>query len=165
MKAPNSRSINAIIFLGCLGLVLVALYMEYSMGLEPCPLCILQRILILATGLVSLVAFLVKPRVRGIRVFGLISIALSGIGSVLGVRHLWLQSLPEDQAPACGPGLEYLMDIFTPIEVLKMILEGDGSCAEVVWTFLGISIPGWTLIGFIGLILLNVTQLLQPRPD
>ncbi|MAI41455.1 MAG: disulfide bond formation protein B [Candidatus Azotimanducaceae bacterium] len=165
MKAPNSRSINAIIFLGCLGLILVALYMEYSMGLEPCPLCILQRILILATGLVSLIAFLVKPQVRGIRIFGLIGIVLSGIGSVLGVRHLWLQSLPEDQAPACGPGLEYLIDIFTPIEVLKMILEGDGSCAEVVWTFLGISIPGWTLIGFIGLILLNITQLLQPRPD
>ena len=165
MKAPNSRSINAIIVLGCLGLILVALYMEYSMGLEPCPLCILQRILILATGLVSLIAFLVKPQVRGIRIFGLIGIVLSGIGSVLGVRHLWLQSLPEDQAPACGPGLEYLIDIFTPIEVLKMILEGDGSCAEVVWTFLGISIPGWTLIGFIGLIHLNITQSLQPRPD
>ena len=133
------------------------------MGLEPCPLCILQRILVLAIGFFCFIGFLIKPGYLGTRIVGCLGLTLSGIGAVVSIRHLWLQSLPEDQAPACGPGLEYLIDIHPPIDVLKLILEGDGTCAEISWSLLGISIPGWTLIGFIGLILVNVTQIIQPR--
>ena len=165
MNAPNSHSTNGIICFACLALLLTALYMEHSMGLEPCPLCILQRILVIAVGLGSLIAFLIKPGVIGIRLSSGLCLILSGLGAGLGIRHLWLQSLPEDQAPACGPGLEYLMDVLPLFDVLKLILEGDGSCAEVVWSLFGISIPGWTLIGFIGLILVSLTQIIQPRPN
>ena len=79
----------------------------------------------------------------------------------LAIRQLYLQSLPEDQVPSCGPGLDYLLDVFPMQEVIQMVLVGDGSCAEVVWTLLGISIPGWTLVGFIGLITLGLFQALR----
>ena len=76
-------------------------------------------------------------------------------------RHLWLQSLPEDEVPACGPGLDYLMDIFPLSDVIRMVLQGDGSCAEVVWSFMGLSLPGWTLVGFIALAVLGCFQVLR----
>ena len=87
------------------------------------------------------------------------------IGAGLSLRHLYLQGLPEDQVPSCGPGLDYLMDVFPMTEVIEMVLSGDGSCAEVVWTFLGLSIPGWTLIGFAGLLLVGGFQVLRQIRD
>ena len=82
----------------------------------------------------------------------------SAVGGALATRQLYLQSLPEDQVPACGPGLDYLVDVFPMQEVIQMVLVGDGSCAEVVWTLFGISLPGWTLVGFIGLVTLGLFQ-------
>ena len=141
----------------------VALYMEHAMGLEPCPLCILQRIAVIATGVVALIAALSNPGILGIRIFGVISVFTASLGAALSIRQLWLQNLPEDEIPACGPGLDYLMDGFPLTEVLSMILTGDGSCAEVVWSLFGINIPGWTLIGFFGLIAINLFQMIKPK--
>ena len=141
----------------------VALYMEHAMGLEPCPLCILQRIAVIATGVVALIAALSNPGILGIRIFGVISVFTASLGAALSIRQLWLQNLPEDEIPACGPGLDYLMDVFPLTEVLSMILTGDGSCAEVVWSLFGINIPGWTLIGFFGLIAINLFQMIKPK--
>ena len=163
MKLPKSQSLNGIICFVCLALLLIALYMEHFMGLKPCPLCILQRVLVIAVGLASLVGFLVNPGTIGIRLIGGVGLVFSVMGAGLGLRHLWLQNLPEVQAPACGPGLDYLMDVFPLIDVLTLILKGDGSCAEVVWSLLGVSIPGWTLVGFVGLIIVSVMQIMQPR--
>ncbi|MDA0979201.1 MAG: disulfide bond formation protein B, partial [Proteobacteria bacterium] len=102
------------------------------------------------------------PAATGVRVYGILTILAAAAGVALAGRQLYLQGLPPEEVPACGPGLDYLLDVFPLSEVLAMVFEGDGSCAEVLWTFLGISIPGWTLIGFIGLIGLALLQVIKP---
>ncbi len=163
MVIPNSRMSYVIVFLGCIGLMSVALFFEHAMLLEPCPLCILQRIMVIATAAVALVAAIHGPKNLGIKLYGVLMILTSATGGGISIRQLWLQSLPEDQVPACGASLDYLLDVFPVTEVLTMVLTGDGACAEVVWTFLGISIAGWTLVGFIGLAAIGIFQILHPR--
>lgn len=161
---PSPRNLNWLIGLGCVFLMGVALFMEHAMHLEPCPLCIFQRVAVIFAGLFALIAAIHNPSVTGVRVYGSLTTLSALIGSGVAIRQLYLQSLPEDQVPACGPGLDYLMDVFPMTEVIEMVLSGDGSCAEVVWSFLGISIPGWTLVGFVGLITLGVYQLVRSTP-
>ena len=161
MSLPSSRLTFLIIFLGCTGLILTGLYMQYFMALYHCPLCITQRVFIVAVGLTALLAFLLNPGKVGRRVFGGLGIFLALAGSAFSLRQLWLQSLPEDQAPACGPDIGYLLDNFPLMDALSVLLRGDGNCAEVVWTFLGVSIPGWTLVAFIGLAGFNLWQVLR----
>lgn len=141
----------------------VALYMEHAMQLEPCPLCVMQRVMVIATAIVALIAAIHGPGITGIKTYGVLAALTAAVGSAISMRQLWLQSLPEDQVPACGPGLDYLMDVFPLTEVLTMVLSGDGTCAEVVWQFLGLSIPGWTLVAFIGLIIISLFQVLKPK--
>ncbi|GHC18658.1 disulfide bond formation protein B [Aidingimonas halophila] len=131
----------------------VALWLEHGVGLEPCPLCIFQRVAVLAAAAVFLVGILHNPHGRvGLVYAGLSSLAiLAGIG--IAGRHVWLQSLPADQVPTCGPGLDYMMDVMPLREVLATVFTGSGECAEVDFTFLGLSLPAWTLIGFIVLLL------------
>ncbi len=159
---PNTRVLNLLIAAGCAAAMGVALYMQYEMNLEPCPLCIMQRVMVILAGTIALIAGLHNPSVSGVKVYASLMIVASLLGAGLASRQVWLQSLPEDQVPACGPSLDYLLDVFPLTEVLQMVLTGDGTCAEVVWTMLGISIPGWTLIGFAGLTVLGVLQILRP---
>jgi len=133
------------------------------MALEPCPLCVLQRVMVIATGIIALLATLHGPGKTGVQVYGGLVAATATGGAMLSLRQLWLQSLPADEVPSCGPNLDYLLDVFPLTEVLTMILSGDGSCAEVAWSLFGISIPGWTLVGFIGLIVIGIWQISQPR--
>ena len=156
------RNFFWLIGFGCFFLVAVALYMEHAMNLEPCPLCIFQRVAVLATGSLAVVAALHNPGATGIRIYGSLVSLASLAGAGLAARQLYLQALPEGQIPSCGPGLDYLLDVFPMTEVIGLVLAGDGSCAEVVWSFLGLSIPGWALIGFIGLILAGLFQVLRP---
>lgn len=139
-------------------LIGVALYMEHMMHLEPCPLCIFQRVAVITAGLIAIVAALHNPQRVGIKVYSLMVVMASTVGGALAIRQLHLQSLPEDQVPSCGPGLDYLLDVFPMQDVIQMVLVGDGSCAEVAWSLLGISIPGWALVGFIGLVTLGLFQ-------
>lgn len=141
----------------------VALYMEHAMGLEPCNLCILQRIAVIATAIVALFAAIHGPNIVEIKIYASLGLLTSGTGAGLSSRQLWLQSLPADQVPACGPSLDYLVDVFPLTQVLSMVLEGDGDCAEVVWRFLGVSIPGWTLVGFLVLIVICTFVFLRPK--
>jgi disulfide bond formation protein DsbB len=160
---PSSRTINLILFLGCFFLILAALYMEHAMGLEPCLLCIMQRIMVIVTGLVAIIAAVHNPGITGIRVYGVITIVAACLGGGVSGRQLWLQSLPEDQVPACGASLDYMLEGFPLTEVLSLGLAGDGTCAEVVWTLFGISIPGWALLGFIGLVAIGLYQVVRPK--
>ncbi len=162
MAQLSSRRINVATFAGCAGLMAIALYMEHVMLLEPCPLCILQRVMVISAGLAALVAAIHNPYQLGIRIYGLVVVVFSVLGGAVAMRQLWLQSLPPDQVPSCGPSVSYLIDVFPPLEVLSMVLKGDGSCAEIQWTLLGISIPGWTLVGFIGLCAIGTWQMLYP---
>ena len=157
---PTPRQTNLLIFAACLLLMLVALYMQYAMELTPCYLCITQRVFVMFTGAVALLAFVHN---RGLRIYGALT-ALSALGGAFfSGKQLWLQSLPEDQVPACGPPAEYLFDVFSFNEALGMLLRGDGNCAEVQWTLLGLSIPGWTLLCFLALAALGLWQVIR-RP-
>lgn len=131
----------------CAGLVGYALYAQHVLGLEPCPLCVFQRIAYMAIGAVFLVAALHNPRARAGRVTYGVLLVLAAIGgmSVAG-RHVWLQSLPPSEVPACGPGLDYLLEAFPLQDVLARVFRGSGECAEIDWTFLGLSMPAWNLI-------------------
>lgn len=152
MSLPNPRLTFLLAFLAVIFLLGAAFYLEYVMGLEPCPLCITQRIMLLGVGLVSLIAFLHNPATIGRRIYGLLVSLWAMGGLYFAGRQLWLQSLPEDQVPACGPGITYMIDAFPLADVIKTLLTGDGNCAEVQWTWLGLTIPGWSAVGFAGLI-------------
>ncbi|QIL90840.1 disulfide bond formation protein B [Microbulbifer harenosus] len=163
MTLPSPRTTFLLMFLAVIFVLAAAFYMEYAMGLEPCPLCITQRVMFLGVGLVSLIAFLHNPKVIGRRIYGLL-VSLWALGGLyFSGRQLWLQSLPEDQVPACGPGITYMVEMFPMSEVLKTLLTGDGNCAEVKWTLLGLSIPGWAAVGFVGLILFGLWQAFRKR--
>lgn len=157
---PTIRQTNLLLVLGCIALILAALYMEHVMGMAPCPLCITQRIFVILIGLIALVALVHNPAVLGRRLYSVLGVAAAIGGAAFASRHLWLQSLPEDQVPACGPGLAYMFEEFPLGEALSLLLQGDGNCAKVD-TLFGWSIAGWTLVAFIGLGLINLYQALR----
>jgi disulfide bond formation protein DsbB len=153
-KPIMQRHYYLLLWAGCSMLIAIALYMQYQMGLIPCALCMTQRVFIIAVGLTALVAWLVKPP-AGNRCYSIIGMLLAAIGAGFSMRHIWLQSLPEDLAPACGPTLGYLLENVPFVEALAVLLQGDGSCAESAWSLLGLTIPGWTFVAFAGLFLMN----------
>lgn len=155
------RNTYLLITLGCCGLMAVGLHMQYNMDLIPCALCVTQRIFIMLVGFIAFIGFLIKATGTTNKIIASLGLLGAIAGGAFSSRQLWLQSLPPEEAPACGPSLGYLMDNFPFQEALSLLLRGDGNCSEVVWTFLGVSIPGWTLVAFIGLALFNIWQLLR----
>lgn len=127
----------------------VALVLEHVAGLEPCPLCIFQRVAVLATAAVLVVAALHDPGGRGGVAYGLLGLVAVATGVGVAGRHVWLQHLPPDQVPSCGPGLDYMFEVLPLQRVLSQVLSGSGECAEIGVLFLGLSLPAWTLIGFL----------------
>lgn len=155
---PSRRQLHFIGAAFCAALLGVALYMEHVMGLMPCYLCIVQRVFVLLTGLVLLAAGLHDPGRMGQRIYASLGALSALLGGSFSTRQLWLQSLPADQVPACGPPADYLFDALPWADALGMLLRGDGNCAQIQWTLLGISIPGWTLMAFAALLALCVMQ-------
>ncbi|MFV8571995.1 disulfide bond formation protein B [Marinobacter sp. SBS5] len=158
----TSRWVFGFVFLMCAALLGVAFYMEHVLGMKPCPLCWLQRFGFMGAGLVSFLAFLHGPAEVGRRVYGFLLILTAGAGLGVAGRQLWLQSLPADQVPACGPSVDYLLQVLPWLDVLKTALRGTGDCAEVVWRFLGLSIPGWTAVFFVAVILVGLVMVFRP---
>lgn len=150
------------IFVAVVGLLGYGYYSQYVDGLEPCPLCITQRFFFFLTGILGLIAFIHNPRVLGARLYGCFGALSAILGGCFAVRQLYLQSLPEDLVPACGPSLSYILESFPLWEALDVLMRGDGNCAEVSWIFLGISMPGWALIGFFGLTVGWALQMRKP---
>jgi disulfide bond formation protein DsbB len=142
----NRRLINFAGFVACVALLGYALYTQYELGLEPCPLCIFQRIGIAALGLVFLIAALHNPRRWGAYVYATL-IGLAALVTIgVAARHLYVQSLPPGSIPSCGAPLEVLLQ-FTPVtEVIRKVLTGSGECGQVTWKFLGLAMPAWVLI-------------------
>jgi disulfide bond formation protein DsbB len=139
-------------FLACAGLMAYALYAQHVLGYEPCPLCTFQRVALIALGLVFLVGALVAPRTgRGRAAWGGLAVATALVGAGIAGRHVWMQNLPPDQVPACGPPLEFLRETLPLVDVIKKVLTGSGQCATIDWTLLGLSMPAWVLIAFVGL--------------
>lgn len=140
----------------CGFLLCAALFMEHVMGLAPCPLCMMQRLWIAIVGLIIYASLMHNPRLG---IYPLIGMLASIAGGGFSIRQLWLQSLPADQVPACGPDLQYMLDAFPLSDVLVAMTSGTGDCATVSWSLLGISIPGYVLAGFIVLFALCFAQL------
>lgn len=133
-------------FAACAALLATGAYLQFVEELEPCPLCISQRLAILATGIVFLLAGLHN---RGRKVYAVLSALAALIGASISARHVWLQHLPPEEVPECSPGLEYVFQHFPLADTVKLMLTGTGECAKVDWTLLGLSIPAWTLFAFV----------------
>jgi len=136
-------------FLVCAALMTWALWLQFGEGLEPCPLCALQRLAVCAIGIVFLIAALHSPRPFGAAIYAGLVLLFAGGGAAVAVRHVWLQALPKDQVPACGMGLSYMLETLPFVDVLKKVFAGSGECAEKGWELLGLAIPGWTLVFFV----------------
>jgi disulfide bond formation protein DsbB len=122
-------------FLVCAGLMAWAFWLQYHDGLEPCPLCMFQRVAVAAAGVVFLVAFLHNPRRRGATFYAFLIAIFAGAGAALAGRQIWLQSLRKDQVPACGMGLNYMIETLPFADVILKVLAGSGECAEKGWEF------------------------------
>lgn len=150
------RLIFLSVFLACLGLLAFGLYLQHVEHLEPCPLCILQRLAFVATGLTVLVAATHNPQGIGKAVYAVALTLFAGLGAGIAGRHVWLQNFPPAKSVTCGPDLEYMLDAFPLSKVLPMIFKGSGDCSKIAWSFLGLSIPGWALLWFILFVLVGL---------
>jgi protein dithiol:quinone oxidoreductase len=135
----------------CAGLLGCGFYLQFQSGLEPCPLCVFQRLCFMAIGVLALLAGAHGARLRGATVYCVLLFVAAAIGAGIAGRQVWLQHLPADQVPECGPGLDFLMEMYPLTETIRTVLRGSGDCAKVDWTLLGLSIAEWSLISFIGL--------------
>ena len=153
-------------FFICAALLGFALYAQYVLMMDPCPLCILQRVVFIAMGVLFLVGGLHAPRAGGRSVYAglLVLVALVGIG--IAARHLWIQSLPADQVPSCGAPLGYLLETRAGngglIGVLVKVLSGSGECAKVQ-PILGLPMPAWSLVWFVLLAALAIVAVKRRR--
>lgn len=155
------RVCNLGIFVVCAIFIAIAYYMQYVMYLEPCPLCMVQRVVIMLIGLVGIVAFIHNPSKRGKIQYSVALVVISIFGAAIAGRHVWLQNLPSDRVPECFPGIGFILANNPFMDAVRIILGGTGECAETQWTFLGLSIPGWTLVFFVtffGLALIQIVK-------
>lgn len=157
-------------FLSCVALMAAAYYFEYALYLDPCPLCMVQRLATVLTGIGFLLAFFLHPKagqpvsgwLRAALVFTLAA-AIFGLWSAN--HHVWLQGLPPADVPACGPSFEHLMKTLPLTELLSIMLQGDGNCAEVGWNFWGLSMPAWLRLWFVGFSAATLFALFKTRPN
>ena len=150
-RLPSRRVLNFAGFAVCCGLMGFALFAQHVLLLDPCPLCVFQRVAVISIGIIFLVAALHNPHGAGRIVYGVLLALAAGGGAAVAGRHAWLQQLPPDQVPSCGPGLDYMLDTLPFTEVLSKVFRGSGECAEIVWQFLGLSMPGWVLVWMISI--------------
>jgi disulfide bond formation protein DsbB len=149
---PPRRLAYLLGFLVCAGLMAWALWLQYGLGLDPCPLCVFQRIAFISTGVVFLIAAIHNPRRVGAAVYAGLTVILSGIGAALAAWHVWIQGQPKGAVAACGMGLNYMLETLPLTEVISRVLKGSGECAEQGWLFMGLAIPSWTFVFFIAMI-------------
>ncbi|MCK9539119.1 disulfide bond formation protein B [Dokdonella sp.] len=134
----------------CCVLVAYALFEQFQVGLEPCPKCILQRIAFIVAGVLFLVGAAHGPGAVGRRIYGVLVALAVASGAVVSVRHIIVQMTPTDPLLAgCGPGLNYLIDAYPLAEAIKKAFIGTGNCADIDWSFLGLSMPAWALVWFV----------------
>lgn len=165
MPIPSPRQWFALGAAACAGLLGFGYYLQFVQNLEPCPLCILQRLAFMALGLSFLIGALIGPGRIGTRIVAGLGLLFADLGAAIAGRQVWLQSLPADQVPACGPGLDYMVENFPLLKTLSMVLRGSGECAENAWQFLGLGIAAWALVWFVMLGALSIYLLLRPgRP-
>ena len=149
MIRPTPRLVFLAVFAACAALLGTGIYMQEQMGLDPCPMCILQRYAFVAIGLVALIAGIHGPT-RGIalKTYAVLIVLFALVGGGTAIRQSWLQHNPP-KSQSCGTELEFLLENFPLSQALPKIFAGSGDCAAVKWKFLGLSIPEWALIWFV----------------
>jgi disulfide bond formation protein DsbB len=146
------RNLNLLGFLVCVGLLAYAVYVQGVLRIDPCPLCIFQRIGIAACGFSFLLAWAHNPAARwNARAYAALVILAALATIAVAARHVWIQHLPEDAVPSCGAGLDFMLQVFPVAEVIRKVLTGSGECHQVNWVFLGLSMPTWVLLAATGL--------------
>ncbi len=146
MKAVQGRGANLFGAAACLAMLAFALYSEKVLGLAPCPLCMFQRVGVLALGIVFLAAALHNPGRMGGRAYAVLIVVAAGSTLAVAARHVYVQSLPPGTVPACGASLDFMLEVFPLLEVVRKVMTGGGECAQVDWRFLGLSMPAWVLV-------------------
>lgn len=134
-------------FIACFGLVGLALWIQTRYNLDPCPLCISQRIVFMSLGMLFLLAAILN---RYPKFFAVLQVVLALGGAGVAVRHWWIQAHRESMIADCGVGFDYMFENFPLEKALKLVFKGTGDCAAIDWTFLGLTIPQMSLIGFVG---------------
>jgi disulfide bond formation protein DsbB len=145
------RTGNLIGFAVSAALIGYALYVQYVQGLEPCPLCILQRVAVMAAGVLFLLAAVHDPAERGARAYGVLIDLAAMAGILVAARHMWIMAQPPGSVAECGASLDYMMEVLPLHEVLGKVLTGSGECAKLDWQFAGLNMPTWVLIALVGL--------------
>lgn len=139
----------------------VSLFLQYGIGLTPCPLCLIARFVVAFIVLITGLQLLQKPSKRGKVVYALILLVLTLFGILVSARHIWLLNLPPALVPACTPGLDYLLETLPILEVVIVILNGSGECAQSDGALLGLPLPAWTLIAFAIMLTLSILPLFK----
>jgi len=150
------RTLNLAGFLWCAGLTAYALFVQYGMHEDPCPLCVLQRVAVIATGAVFLAACLHNPPGSAAKGYGVLLLLATLAGMFVAGKHVWIINQPPGSVAECGASLDYMMDVLPLHEVLGKVLSGSGECAKVTWRFLGLSMPFWVLLNLLGLAALGL---------
>ena len=147
------RPLNFVGFLICAGLIAYALYAQFHLGLDPCPLCIFQRIGIAAVGVIFLIAALHDPRGWGTRVYAVLIATAALVTVAVAARQLYIQHLPPGAIPSCGAPLSMMLKFMPLTAVIRKVLTGSGECSVINWRFLGLAMPAWVLIwaAFLGI--------------
>ena len=144
----SPRTAFAAVFLSCAGLIGVGLYIQGVLGLEPCPMCILQRYAFVSIGVVALVAAIHGPGPIATRLYSGLVILFAIVGGGTSLRHSYLQRFP-DESQSCGADLEFLVNNFPLSQAFPKIFAGTGECSKVQWSMLGLSIPEWAFVWFV----------------
>ncbi|HEX4986681.1 MAG TPA: disulfide bond formation protein B [Burkholderiales bacterium] len=160
---PTPRIVFAATFLACAGLIAYALYLQHALGLEPCPMCILQRYAFILVGLVALAAAIHDPAAVGRRIYAALVALLAAIGAGVAIRHVWLEHNPP-KIFDCGADVGYVLESFPLTEALPMIFRGTGDCTKVSWRFLGLSIAEWSLVCFSAIFVAAIFVLAMKAP-
>jgi len=160
-----SRAAYFLGFVGCFGLVVFALYIQQKNALEPCPLCIFQRITYMALGVAFLVAGLHNPGALGRKVHAGLQLVITMVGMGIALRHMWIQSHPDEVMAECGAGLGYLFERLPASRVIQMVFKGTGECTAIDWTLLDLTIPQLSLLAFIVLGLYAIALFVAKRTN
>lgn len=149
----SNRAAFFLAFLFCAALMGYAFYAQYQLGFEPCMLCMVQRVFVCAVGITALLAALHGPKTWGWKVYGVLTTVWAGLGIYIAGRHVYLQSLPPEQLDGCAPSLQYALEYYDALKVLKTVFIRDQDCGVIDWTFLGLAMPMWVLFCFIALLI------------
>ena len=161
MKSP--RLFYLLLFLASSSLLGFGYYLQFYKGIEPCPLCIFQRLAYIGVILFSFMGLLHGPRSAWMRVYSGLVLVTALTGGGIAAWHVHITHLPPDEIPDCGPGLDYMLDVFPLSDVIRMAFTASGECAKVTWTFLSLSIPEWSLINFTCIAIVSAVHLVRKR--